>query len=156
MPYMNIHLKTHFNIILLHEIQVYVKYLVRNTGNYMIISVRTGIWFISYLSYWKKHLVILSVEIVWQNHSTLIVFKSKLNLRAQNDTLTRIKYKTNFLLIYSYIFWFIFFLYNFTLKTKKSCDERMKILFTRNLLVKYWTNWICIAQILPTPANCYN
>lgn len=43
MPYMNIHLKTHFNIILLHEIQVYVKYLVRNTGNYMIISVRTGI-----------------------------------------------------------------------------------------------------------------
>lgn len=137
MPYMNIHLKTHFNIILLHEIQVYVKYLVRNTGNYMIISVRTGIWFISYLSYWKKHLVILSVEIVWQNHSTLIVFKSKLNLRAQNDTLTRIKYKTNFLLIYSYIFWFIyFFCTTLHSRPRKAATKEWRF-FSQGI---YWSN----------------
>lgn len=86
----------------------------------MIICVRTGIWFISYLSYWKKHLVILSVEIVWQNHSTLIVFKSKLNLRAQNDTLKRIKYKTNFLLIYSlYILIYFFFVQLYTQDQEK-------------------------------------
>lgn len=85
-----------------------------------------------FIIYHTEKNVILSVE----NLSTLIVLKSKFKLRAQNERYETYKIKNKFLRHFLNYFEG-FFLYNFKLKTKKSCDERVKIIFTRNLLVKY-------------------
>lgn len=89
-----------------------------------------------FIIYHTEKNVILSVE----NLSTLIVLKSKFKLRAQNEKYETYKIKNKFLRHFLNYFEG-FFLYNFKLKTKKSCDERVKIIFTRNLLVKYWTKF---------------
>lgn len=120
---------------LLQEIQFYFKYLVRNIGELYDFSENVQVYDLFIIYHTEKN-VILSVE----NLSTLIVLKSKFKLRAQNERYETYKIKNKFLRHFLNYFEG-FFLYNFKLKTKKSCDERVKIIFTRNLLVKYWTKF---------------
>lgn len=73
------HLKTHFNIISYiitrNPISCQIHVLSKEHWRIIWLSVHvhdTGKWFIQYSSYWSwiEHMVILSVEIAWSNHST--------------------------------------------------------------------------------------